>query len=137
MSQPQGINLAVIMPAPGIVVCPYLPPIPQMSKVTGAVIALQPLPCLGDQCAIFDGCQGKYSPRAAERKRLSDRIGYLNSLSSLAEKGKSLPWIGMSMEGVIEFISVQLAKTTNDLAAIPEVSKHSPLPSSPSPEATN
>ena len=39
--------------------CPHIPPIPTQSKLTGSKIMLQFSPCLGEQCAIFEKCQGE------------------------------------------------------------------------------
>jgi hypothetical protein len=100
MPELEAMPIGIILPPKGFVFCPHLPPIPQISKVTGAVNAIQPLPCLGEQCAIYAGCQGEESPKMARQR-------YINRLKqsvNLVEKLQSLPFVGPAMSNVVEWL---------------------------------
>lgn len=55
--------------------CPHLPCVPVQRPPQGLIssanqqtVTLSPTPCMGPACAIFDTCQGEYSPRGIESR---------------------------------------------------------------------
>ena len=113
---PEAINIGIILPPKGSVFCPYLPPIPQMSKVTGQVNAIQPLPCLGEQCGIYAGCQGSESPKQAKQRL----IARLKEAHAIIVKLNSLPFIGTAMGSIAENITARITKEERNIS--PEAS---------------
>jgi len=104
MPEPEAVPVGIILPPKGFVFCPYLPPIPQISKVTGAVNAIQPLPCLGEKCAIFSGCQGSESPKMAKHRL----VARLKELLVIIEKLHSVPFIGPAMTNVADALKARI-----------------------------
>jgi len=59
-------------------ICPYFPPIPYQAAVSPSVLTpgkqvagpvnFKFFPCQGENCAIFDRCQGESSPTALEEQ---------------------------------------------------------------------
>lgn len=76
--------------------CPYLPPMPELApeitqggRITGRQVTTGRLlfaPCQREKCAIYENCQGDYSPRAlaGEIKTLKESLGALKGLPAVA-----------------------------------------------------
>jgi len=77
--------------------CPYLPPIPVMNKLSGQLEKLAFTACQAADCAIFDECQGKRSPKARAH-------ALLEALEGLT----SAPFIGSSVKAILPRLKTAL-----------------------------
>lgn len=120
MDNPKEVNgLTIVLPPAGFVFCPYLPPIPEMSRVNGQLSKLTPLPCFGSQCALYASCQGELSPKAMVISKIKANVKAFEHGIFLAEKAKSLPMVGTLAGAVVEWLKARHAEESAKLTPTP------------------
>ena len=83
--------------------CPYLPAIPIMSKVApGRVDGLSPTPCMENACAVFESCQGEYSPKALHEKAEARSKANRETIAKALISCESLPMVGLPLKSMGE-----------------------------------
>jgi len=83
--------------------CPYLPAIPIMSKLhQGKIDGLAPTPCIGNDCAVFDSCQGEFSPKALDAKSHARAIKHRETVAKALMSCESLPMVGLPLKSLGE-----------------------------------
>lgn len=80
--------------------CPFLPfvPVGAPSPLSARqqTVNIAPMPCQGENCAVFDTCQGDSSPKAAQAKLASLLKEYgpiLNKVAEAFQKASKNPLI--------------------------------------------
>lgn len=84
--------------------CPYLPPVPQMRENLLAkrpeIVGFSFMPCLKEKCAIFENCQGSYSPRSFADRFEAVRVAIQTVFQEIKEKLGKLSTFGPLLGGL-------------------------------------
>jgi len=103
----------VPLPDQSVKFCPYMPPMPvpgtkiQTPQGAAQQINFKFFPCMGEPCAIYEGCQGDYSPEARDTR--NDIL-----IGSIFKLLCTLPMIGSAAKKVYDELYAQEPPTVPD-----------------------